>query len=104
MANDGETPTTTLEDDRKLREENSEKVLKDSEKNTVKPLSGESPKQEKEQDGEKKVLKPSKFKEIWGKVGLDAGTVMMMFKGSIAPTIAVAFYQADSVSVPIPGL
>lgn len=41
--------------------------------------------------------KPSRLKVFWGKLGLDMGTVMMMVKGSIAPTVAVAFYQADSV-------
>ncbi|CZS95803.1 uncharacterized protein RAG0_05328 [Rhynchosporium agropyri] len=42
--------------------------------------------------------KPSKVKALWGKLGLDMGTVMMMFKGSVAPTIGIAFYQADSVA------
>jgi hypothetical protein len=49
-------------------------------------------------DEEAKQKRPSKAKEIWGKIGLDKVTVLMMLKGSIAPTIAVAFYQADSVS------
>ncbi|KAH8790225.1 hypothetical protein BGZ57DRAFT_57541 [Hyaloscypha finlandica] len=31
--------------------------------------------------------KPSKIKEMWGKLELDMGTVMMMFKGSLAPVI-----------------
>jgi len=48
-------------------------------------------------DGEKMEHKPSKLQEMWEKVGLDIGTLMMMFKGSVAPTIAIAFYQADSV-------
>ncbi|TAQ84624.1 hypothetical protein B7494_g7055 [Chlorociboria aeruginascens] len=42
--------------------------------------------------------KPSKIKAVWGKLGLDMGTVMMMFKGSVAPTIAIAFYQANAVA------
>jgi len=43
----------------------------------------------------------STLKKIYAKLGLDVGTLMMMFKGSVAPTIAIAFYQADSVcSVP----
>ncbi|KAK2629287.1 hypothetical protein QTJ16_000107 [Diplocarpon rosae] len=42
--------------------------------------------------------KPSKLKEMWVNLELDSGTVMMMFKGSVAPTIGVAFYQADSVA------
>ncbi|THV48868.1 hypothetical protein BGAL_0223g00100 [Botrytis galanthina] len=45
-----------------------------------------------------KEKKPSKLKGIWGKLGLDAPTLMMMFKGSVAPTIAVAFYESRSVS------
>ncbi|KAF7909581.1 uncharacterized protein EAF01_003299 [Botrytis porri] len=45
-----------------------------------------------------KEKKPSKLKGIWGKLGLDAPTLMMMFKGSVAPTIAIAFYESDSVS------
>lgn len=49
------------------------------------------------QNAEEKNEKPSKFKEIWGKLGLDIGTVMMMFKGSVSPFIAIAFYQSDSV-------
>lgn len=50
-----------------------------------------------ESAGEEKK-KSSKLKEMWGKLGLDVGTLMMMFKGSVAPTIAIAFYQADSVA------
>jgi hypothetical protein len=57
--------------------------------------------QEIEEEEEKK---PSKLKEIWGKIGLDVGTVMMMFKGSVAPFVAIAFYQSDSVSLPENGL
>ena len=61
--------------------------------------------------------KPSKLKQLWEKIGLDLVTVLMMLKyvensqtpikglsltqthrGSIAPLIAVAFYQADTVA------
>ena len=60
--------------------------------------------------------KPSKLKEFWGKLGLDPGTLMMMFKwvsniialpmynadipnrGSLAPTIAVAWYQSTDIA------
>jgi len=31
-------------------------------------------------DEEKKKKKPSKLKVLWGKLGLDLGTVLMMFK------------------------
>lgn len=39
-------------------------------------------KSEKVSTGEKETekKKPSKVKELWGKLGLDMGTVMMMFK------------------------
>ncbi|KAE9372370.1 hypothetical protein N431DRAFT_339051 [Stipitochalara longipes BDJ] len=51
-----------------------------------------------EENEKKEEKKPSKLKEIWAKLGLDIGTVMMMFKGSCAPIIAISFYQADSVA------
>ncbi|KAH8599866.1 hypothetical protein B0O99DRAFT_564613 [Bisporella sp. PMI_857] len=51
------------------------------------------------QNGEIKEQKASKLKSIWSKIGLDIPTLLLMFKGSVAPTIAIAFYQADSVSV-----
>jgi len=57
----------------------------------------DGPKSEKGPDTEKKE-KPSKLKEIWGKIGLDPITLMMMFKGSVGPALAVALYQADGVS------
>jgi hypothetical protein len=50
------------------------------------------------QNGEIKEQKASKLKSIWSKIGLDIPTLLLMFKGSVAPTIAIAFYQADSVS------
>jgi hypothetical protein len=55
-------------------------------------------KPEKGKGEERKAERPSKAKQIWAKIGLDKGTVMMMFKGSVAPAVALAFYQADSVS------
>jgi len=47
--------------------------------------------------GKEDKKQSSKFKEVYARLGLDIGTVMMMFKGSVAPIIAIAFYQADSV-------
>ena len=41
---------------------------------------------------------PSKFKQLWTKIGLDVGTCSMMFKGSVAPTIALAMYQSPTVA------
>lgn len=42
--------------------------------------------------------KPSVFKRIWTKLDLDMMTVMLMFKASLPPTIAIAFYQAQDVA------
>ncbi|KAH7377774.1 hypothetical protein BKA66DRAFT_467191 [Pyrenochaeta sp. MPI-SDFR-AT-0127] len=47
---------------------------------------------------EKKEKKPSIFKRIWFKLGLDVGTLLMMGKAALPPTIALAMYQADSVA------
>ncbi|KXT19011.1 hypothetical protein AC579_8733 [Pseudocercospora musae] len=42
--------------------------------------------------------KRSKFKRIWTELDLDMMTVMLMFKASLPPTIAIAFYQAQDVA------
>jgi hypothetical protein len=42
--------------------------------------------------------KPSKMKQLWNKVGLDAPTLILMFKGSLPPTIAIAMYQSPAVA------
>lgn len=44
--------------------------------------------------------KPSRLKQLWTKYGLDIDipTIMMMFKGSLPPTIAIAMYQAPAVA------
>lgn len=42
--------------------------------------------------------KPSKIKQLWTKIGLDVPTCMMMFKGSVAPTVAIAMYQSRAVA------
>jgi hypothetical protein len=39
---------------------------------------------------------PSKLKQIWDKVGLDKLTLILMLKGSLPPTIAIAAYQSTS--------
>ncbi|RDL39937.1 Uncharacterized protein BP5553_04277 [Venustampulla echinocandica] len=41
---------------------------------------------------------PSMLKKAWAKLGITPPLLMMMLKGSIAPAIGVAFYQADSVA------
>ncbi|KAJ5339531.1 hypothetical protein N7452_006259 [Penicillium brevicompactum] len=38
------------------------------------------------------------FKRIWQKTGLDRPTILLMMKGGLAPTIAVAIYQAMPVA------
>ena len=43
--------------------------------------------------------KPSKIVQLWQKTGLDVKTLLMMFKGSLPPTIAIAIYQATDVAV-----
>lgn len=42
--------------------------------------------------------KPSRVVTVWKKLGLDFKTVAMMLKGSLAPTIAIAMYQAPAVA------
>jgi len=49
-------------------------------------------------DGEKKEKKPSKLKAAWTKLGLDPGTLMMMGKAALPPTICLAMYQATPVA------
>ncbi|RMZ71113.1 mfs transporter [Pyrenophora seminiperda CCB06] len=51
-----------------------------------------------EEDVEKKEKKPSRLKAAWGKLGLDAPTLMMMGKAALPPTIALAMFQADDVA------
>ena len=41
------------------------------------------------QNGEEK--KPSKLKEIWGRLGLDVPTLMMMFKYASSPISMIGF-------------
>lgn len=49
------------------------------------------------QQTQQEAKKPSKLKSLWQKAGLDVPTIMMMFKGSLPPTIAIAMYQARDV-------
>ncbi len=42
--------------------------------------------------------KPSLPKRLWVASGLNYMILMMMFKGAIAPTIAIAIYQASSIA------
>jgi hypothetical protein len=45
-----------------------------------------------------KKKKPSFIKRIWTKLGLDVGTLLMMGKAALPPTIALAMFQADAVA------
>lgn len=40
---------------------------------------------------------PSRLKRIWTALGLDPVTLLLMFKGSLPPTIGIAIYQARGV-------
>lgn len=42
--------------------------------------------------------KPNIFQRLWQKLDLDLITVMTMFKASLPPTIAIAFYQSHAVA------
>ena len=42
--------------------------------------------------------KPSLPKRLWAASGLDSMTLILMFKGALAPTIALAIYQATSIA------
>ncbi|KAJ9293207.1 hypothetical protein DTO271G3_7930 [Paecilomyces variotii] len=53
---------------------------------------------ELEEKEDKKSGLREKAKNIWAKLGLDAGTFMMMMKGAIPPTVSVAIYQSNSVA------
>ncbi|CAD6443985.1 6591b8dc-15cf-408f-bb8d-ed5171e1b646 [Sclerotinia trifoliorum] len=81
------------------RDEESPSVATGNSENGEKPIANEFSKRGTRQTEVKNEEKrPSKLKAMWEKLGLDAPTLMMMFKGSVAPTIAIAFYESDSVS------
>lgn len=46
-----------------------------------------------------KPKKPGKLAAIAAKLGLDVPTVLMMFKGSLPPTIGIAMCQAHSIAI-----
>ncbi|KAF1938497.1 hypothetical protein EJ02DRAFT_383606, partial [Clathrospora elynae] len=53
---------------------------------------------EETKDEEKKEKKPSKLKKAWDKLGLDVGTLLMMGKAALPPTIAIAMYQHQAIA------
>ncbi|KAK4167698.1 hypothetical protein QBC43DRAFT_202945 [Cladorrhinum sp. PSN259] len=50
------------------------------------------------QNGVQTAKKPGVLARVVAKLGLDAPTLITMFKGSLPPTIAIAMYQARAVS------
>jgi hypothetical protein len=48
------------------------------------------------QDAQHGEKKPSRFKQLWTKLDLDLMTVLLMFKASLPPIIAIAAYQAPA--------
>lgn len=83
----------------------SEGILDQMEKAVPRPIPLDSDKKATEnkpppeaEQNEAEERKPSKLKQIWEKAGLDPLTLMLMFKGSLPPTIAIAMYQSNAVS------
>jgi hypothetical protein len=66
------------------------------ENNKASEKSAETPRESPSEPPAKK--QPSKVKQIWTKLGLDFSTCSMMFKGSVAPTVALAMYQSPTVA------
>ncbi|KFY72534.1 hypothetical protein V499_07347 [Pseudogymnoascus sp. VKM F-103] len=89
-------------DNRELPAEDAEKDTEDGQNDVRdKPAEASKSKDAKaENDGTKdeEEPKPSKLKRIWAKIDLDIGTLMMMFKGSLAPIIAVAWYESLDIA------
>ena len=85
FADDAEMEPDTTEH-RKPRDHGIEdSTVKDGDGKVEEETSNQGSDAEKVQSGEKEEKKadeqkPSKLKEIWAKLGLDIGTVMMMFK------------------------
>ena len=52
----------------------------------------------KENDATPPAKKAPLPKRLWNSLGLNPTILIMMFKGAIAPTIALAVYQADSIA------
>lgn len=80
----GAVNSEQLSNDRKDRENgNGERGIENQEAENPDLLSSHGSKAGNVNGGEadeEKPKKPSKLKEIWSKIGLDIGTVMMMFK------------------------
>jgi hypothetical protein len=77
---DGDQATAKLTDNPKNRD--TEQIIgKEGDEKATVVSSSSGSKADKVQTGKKEENpKPSKFKGIWGKVGLDVGTCLMMFK------------------------
>jgi hypothetical protein len=70
-----------LTESRKVRAQDPEDdEVKDVEEKHTEPTSTNGSKVEKVETSTKEKPKPSKLKELWGKIGLDTRTLLMMFK------------------------
>lgn len=49
-------------------------------------------------ENDRKNGKTLKLEQLWAKADLDVPTFLMMIKGSLAPTIAIAMFQAPAVA------
>jgi hypothetical protein len=77
---DGDQATAKLTDNPKDGDEE-QTIGKEGGEKAAALSSSSGSKADKVQTGKKEENpKPSKFKEMWGKVGLDVGTSLMMFK------------------------
>ncbi|KAK3989450.1 hypothetical protein QBC44DRAFT_327370 [Cladorrhinum sp. PSN332] len=73
--------------------------LKKQRTSCLDPRSGNAGDDENEpEDGGSTGKKPGLLSRVFAKLGLDAPTLITMFKGSLPPTIGIAMYQAPVVS------
>ncbi|KAK3045814.1 hypothetical protein LTS18_013579, partial [Coniosporium uncinatum] len=63
--------------------------------NSPKPSEDDSQAQDAKTEDAPKAGLGAKLKRIWAALGLDVGTCIIMGKGALPPTIAIAIYQSD---------
>lgn len=97
MADDVEADST---DNRKAGVQHAgDEAAADAEENPVSSSNGSKP--EKVESGEvveeeEEIPKPSKLKELWAKLGLDPGTLLMMFKFVYAIQLCSVYMELTS--------
>jgi hypothetical protein len=100
MAENMEQPTSRQSDSdgaemiRETTKENGPTPSQPTEATNGRAYQQQPPQQSKRQPAKQ----PSKLKQLWNKIGLDRMTLLIMVKGSLPPTIAIAMYQADAVA------